>query len=111
MLAGGGTQAIPRLFAGLLAGTVCEHSTNSTRTTCNKKYPHHPPRGEKKYYRYFCTRTRPMAKFLALLCPALVAASADDDAFNFLVMGDWGGIGKPPYTTPEEVATAVRFVI
>merc|ERR1719198_1951736 len=47
-----------------------------------------------------------MAKFLALLCPALVAASADDDAFNFLVMGDWGGIGKPPYTTPEEVATA-----
>ena len=52
-----------------------------------------------------------MAKFLALLCPALVAASADDDAFNFLVMGDWGGIGKPPYTTPEEVATAVRFVI
>ena len=52
-----------------------------------------------------------MAFALALLCPALVAASADDDAFNFLVMGDWGGQGKPPYTTPEEVATAVLFAV
>ena len=48
---------------------------------------------------------------LLCLCPALVAASPADDAFNFLVMGDWGGQGTAPYTTPEEVATAVRFVI
>ena len=43
---------------------------------------------------------------LALACPILVSAS-DGDAFNFLVMGDWGGKGSPPYTTPEEIATAV----
>ena len=47
---------------------------------------------------------------LALACPVIISASADGDAFNFLVMGDWGGQGSHPYTTAEEIATAVLFV-
>ena len=44
--------------------------------------------------------------FAAALGPASAADVPADDAFNFLVMGDWGGVGSPPYTTPEELATA-----
>ena len=39
----------------------------------------------------------------ALLMPRTTIATGD---LNFLVMGDWGGIEDPPYTTPQEVATA-----
>merc|ERR1712166_729634 len=42
---------------------------------------------------------------VTLLCFSGVAAMADG-ALKFLVMGDWGGSDKPPYTTPDEVATA-----
>ena len=42
---------------------------------------------------------------VTLLCFSRVAASTDG-ALKFLVMGDWGGSDKPPYTTPDEVATA-----
>ena len=50
-----------------------------------------------------------MIRLLApLLLVCVSASSVDDAAFNFLVMGDWGGQGSAPYTTSAEIATAVR---
>ena len=44
--------------------------------------------------------------FAPLLLVCVSASSVDDAAFNFLVMGDWGGQGSAPYTTSAEIATA-----
>ncbi len=37
---------------------------------------------------------------------AQAAAKPSDSALSFLVLGDWGGQPRAPYTTPAEVAIA-----
>lgn len=43
---------------------------------------------------------------VALVLTLATFAKAANDALNFLVMGDWGGDARKPYTTNDEVITA-----
>lgn len=54
-----------------------------------------------------------MTRFSALVAtatlvvaPAAAAAAANAGNFSFLVMGDWGGVEAPPWTTAAEISTA-----
>ena len=43
---------------------------------------------------------------LIVLATIINTAAADGSALNFLVMGDWGGLPGPIWTTPAEKSTA-----
>jgi tartrate-resistant acid phosphatase type 5 len=43
---------------------------------------------------------------IALVLTLATVVKAANDALNFLVMGDWGGSPKSPYTTNDELITA-----
>lgn len=45
------------------------------------------------------------ASLLAASAASLVAAAP----YTVLVMGDWGGSSKAPYTTPEQLSTAAAM--
>ena len=51
-------------------------------------------------------RTNMFLQRLIVLATVISMTAADSSALNFLVMGDWGGLPGPIWTTPAEKSTA-----